>query len=126
MPADSPPVMSVTIEGHPFSGLGMTGFIPGGQDIWRGVADNKGQISFENLIIPFAKNGTLIYVTPNLGRVLDSRWHMGVKDFGIESTNDLNQGFFLKINRPTFSLVFDASDPDPADTLPQDFLSGLL
>ncbi len=126
MPADSPPVMTVTIEGHPFPGLGMTGFIPGGRDIWKGVSDNKGQISFENLIIPFAKNGTLIYVTPNLGRVLDNRWHIGVRDFGIESANDLNQSFFLKINRPSFSLVFDASDPDPADTLPQDFLSGAL
>ncbi len=126
MPAVAPPTVTVTIEGHPFPGLGMTGFIPGGRDVWNGATDHDGGISFENLIIPFEKNGTMMYVTPNLGRVLDNRWHVGVKNFGIEIAKDLNQSFFLKIERPTFSLAFEVSDQDPADTLPKEFLSGGL
>jgi hypothetical protein len=126
MPATDPPTITVTIGGRPFSGLGMTGFIPGGHDVWNGVTDHDGRITFENFIVPFAANGTMLYVAPNLGRVLDNQWHVGVKDFGIESSNDLNQSFFLKITRPVFSLTFDASDPDPADSLPREFLSGAL
>jgi hypothetical protein len=126
MPALNPPSMTVTIDGRPFSGLGMTGYIPGGRDVWNGAADHNGEISFENFIIPFAKNGTLMYVSPNLGQVLDNQWHVGVKDFGIDIEKDLNQGFFLKIDRPTFLLTFEISDPDPADTLPKEFLSGGL
>ena len=126
MPVAAPPTMTVTIDGHPFSGLGMTGFIPGGRDVWNGAADHNGEISFENLVMPFAKNGTLMYVTPNLGQVLDNQWHVGVKDFGIETAKEVHQGFFLKIDRPTFSLTFEISDPDPADTLSKEFISGGL
>jgi hypothetical protein len=119
-----PPTMGVTIDGRPFAGLGLTGYIPGGVDVFTGVADNNGVISFGNIIIPFVKNGSMMYVTPNLGSVINSKWRIGMKDFGIKIGNDLNQTFFFKIDRPSFNLTFEATATDPTDTLPKDFASG--
>jgi hypothetical protein len=123
-PPLNPPTMGVTIDGHPFAGIGLTGYIPGGADVFTGVADNTGVISFQNLIIPFVKNGSMMYVAPNLGRVINSKWRIGMKDFGIKIGNELNETFFFKINKPTFTLTFEATDPDPTDTLPKEFMSG--
>jgi hypothetical protein len=123
-PPPKPPSMGVTIDGHPFAGLGLTGYIPGGADVFTGVADNTGVISFENLIVPFVKNGSMMYVAPNLGRVINSKWRIGMKDFGIKIGNDLNQTFFFKIDKPTFTLTFEATATDPTDTLPKDFMNG--
>ena len=120
----SPPSLKVTIEGHPFAGLGLTGYIPGGVDVFNGVADNEGTITFQNLVIPFVRNGSMMYVTPNLGRVIDNRWHLGMKNFGLDANSDLNQSFFFKVTKPTFKLTFEAADADPMDTLPKDFISG--
>ena len=123
-PPINPPTMGVTIDGHPFAGLGLTGYIPGGVDVFTGVADNTGLISFENLIIPFVKNGSMMYAAPNLGRVINSKWRVDMKDFGIKIGNDLNQVFFFKIDKPTFALTFEATATDPTDTLPKDFMNG--
>lgn len=120
----NPPTMAVTIDGHPFAGLGLTGFIPGGVDVFTGVADNSGMISFENLIVPFVKNGSMMYVQPNLGRVINSKWRVGMKDFGIKIGNDLSQTYFFKIEKPLFALTFEATATDPTDTLPPDFMNG--
>jgi len=123
-PPRNPLTMGVTIDGHPFAGLGLTGYIPGGVDVFTGVADNTGVISFENLIIPFVKNGSMMYVAPNLGRVINSKWRIDMKDFGIKIGNDLNQTFFFKIDKPMFALTFEATATDPTDTLPRDFMNG--
>jgi hypothetical protein len=123
-PPRNPPTMAVTIDGQPFAGLGLTGFIPGGADVFTGVADNTGMISFENLIVPFVKNGSMMYIQPNLGRVINSKWRVGMKDFGIKIRNDLSQTYFFKIDKPTFALTFDATATDPTDTLPKEFMNG--
>jgi hypothetical protein len=123
-PPRNPPTMAVTIDGHPFAGLGLTGFIPGGADVFTGVADNTGMISFENLIVPYVKNGSMMYIAPNLGRVINSKWRVDMKDFGIKLGNDLNQTFFFKIEKPTFALTFEAIATDPTDTLPREFMNG--
>jgi hypothetical protein len=123
-PPRNPPTMAVTIDGKPFAGLGLTGYIPGGVDVFTGVADNSGMISFENLIVPFVKNGSMMYIQPNLGRVINSKWRVGMKDFGIKIGNDLSQTYFFKIDKPTFALTFDATATDPTDTLPKEFMNG--
>jgi hypothetical protein len=123
-PPRNPPTMAVTIDGNPFAGLGLTGFIPGGVDVFTGVADNTGMISYGNLIIPFVKNGSMMYVQPNLGRVINSKWRVGMKDFGIKIGNDLSQIYFFKIDKPTFALTFEAIATDPTDTLPREFMNG--
>jgi hypothetical protein len=123
-PPRNPPTMAVTIDGKPFAGLGLTGYVPGGVDVFTGVADNNGRISYENLIVPFVKNGSMMYVQPNLGRVINSKWRVGMKDFGIKIGNDLNQTYFFKIEKPTFALTFDAIATDPTDTLPPLFMDG--
>jgi hypothetical protein len=66
-----------------------------------------------------------MYVAPNLGSVINSKWHVDMKDFGIKIRNDLNQVFFFKINKPTFALTFEATATDPTDTLPRDFMNGV-
>jgi hypothetical protein len=120
----NPTTMRIMIDGQPFAGLGITGYIPGGPDVFTGVADNNGAISFDNIIIPFIKNGTMMYVAPNLGRVLNNEWRIGIKDFGIKLKNDLNQLFFFKITRPTYTLKYEAIATDQTDTIPKDIASG--
>ena len=116
--------MRVTIDGLPFAGLGLTGYIPGGDDVFTGVADNNGTIAFDNIVMPFVKNGSMMYVSPNLGRVLNSNWRVGIKDFNIKLKNDLNQTFFFKIIKPSFSLTYEAANTDPTIRLPADIASG--
>ena len=124
--ANSPPALSVTIDGRPFAGLGITGYIPGGMDIFTAVADNNGTISLDNFLIPFVRNGTMMYVSPNLGRVINNKWRVGIKDFGITMKNDLTQLFFFKIGKPTFTLKYEAVALDPTDTIPKDIASGAI
>jgi hypothetical protein len=124
--ANSPPTLSVTIDGRPFAGLGLTGYIPGGMDVFTAVADNNGVVSLDNFLIPFVRNGTMMYVSPNLGRVINSKWRVGIKDFGITMKNDLTQLFFFKIGKPTFTLKYEAVAADPTDTIPKDIASGAL
>lgn len=121
-----PPSMSVSIDGMPFAGLGMSGYIPGsgGTDVFNGVADNTGMLTFNNLLMPFVKTGAMMYVSPNLGRVINGKWRVGMKDFGLKVKKDLNQSFFFKVNKPVFTLKFTATPADPTDTIPRDFASG--
>jgi hypothetical protein len=123
--AKMPPSMSVSIDGQPFAGLGLSGYIPGGADVYNGVADNTGVLTFDNLIVPFAKTGAMMYVSPNLGRVINGKWRVGMKDFGLKVKKDLNQSFFFKIDRPVFTLKLSATTADPTDSLPKDFASGV-
>jgi hypothetical protein len=125
-PTRMSPSMSVSIDGMPFAGLGMSGYIPGsgGADIYNGVADNTGVLTFDNLIMPFVKTGAMMYVSPNLGRVINGKWRVGMKDFGLKVKKDLNQSFFFKVNRPAFTLNFTAATTDPTDTIPKKFASG--
>ncbi|MBN1128349.1 MAG: hypothetical protein JXA71_05150 [Chitinispirillaceae bacterium] len=122
----TPPSLSVTIDGRPFAGLGLTGYIPGGIDVFNGVADNSGKVSLDNFMIPFVRNGTLMYLSPNLGRVINNKWRVGIKHFGITTRNDLSQPFFFKIKKSTYSLKFEAIATDPTDTIPRDIASGAL
>jgi hypothetical protein len=124
--ANSPPTLSVTIDGRPFAGLGLTGYIPGGMDVFTAVADNNGVVSLDNFLIPFVRNGTMMYVSPNLGRVINSKWRVGIKDFGITIKNDLTQLFFFKIGRSSFTLKYEAVALDPTDTIPPDIASGAI
>jgi hypothetical protein len=66
----------------------------------------------------------MMYVAPNLGRVINSKWRISMKDFGIKIGNDLNQTFFFKIDKPTFKLTFEAIATDPTDTIPKEFAGG--
>jgi hypothetical protein len=124
--AKTPPSLTVTIDGRPFAGLGLTGYIPGGIDVFNGVADNSGNLSLDNFMIPFVRNGTLMYLTPNLGRVINNKWRVGIKHFGITTRNDLSQPFFFKITKSTYKLDFEATANDPTDTIPHDIASGAL
>ncbi|MBN2038242.1 MAG: hypothetical protein JW768_15985 [Chitinispirillaceae bacterium] len=122
----APPTLTITIDGRPFAGLGLTGYIPGGFDVFNGVADNNGIVLLDNFMIPFVRNGTLMYLAPNLGRVLNNQWRVGIKDFGITTKRDLSQPFFFKIKKPTYTLRFKAVAADPTDTIPKDIASGAI
>jgi hypothetical protein len=124
--ATAPPMLQVTIDGRPFAGLGLTGYIPGGLDVFNGVADNNGAVSLDNFMIPFVHTGTLMYLSPNLGRVINNSWRLGIKHFGISMRNDLSQPFFFKIKKPTYSLRFEAVPTDPTDTIPKEIANGNL
>lgn len=120
----NPPSMMVTIDGQPFAGLGLTGYIPGGADVFTGVTDNTGIISFEGIVVPFVKTGVMMYVTPNLGRVINNKWRIGIRDFGIKTSKDLNQIFFFKVSKPTYTLLYEVASTDPTVPLPPDIASG--
>jgi hypothetical protein len=124
--ANTPPMLQITIDGRPFTGLGLTGYIPGGIDVFNGVADNNGSVSLENFMIPFVHTGTLMYLNPNLGRVINNDWRLGIKHFGISMRKDLSQPFFFKIKKPTFTLRFKAVAIDPTETNPPDIANGSL
>jgi hypothetical protein len=81
-------------------------------------------LTFDNFVLPFVKTGAMMYVSPNLGRVINGKWRVGMKDFGLKVKKDLNQSFFFKVNKPVFTLKFTANTADPTDSIPRDFASG--
>lgn len=119
-PITQPPEVTVTIDSTPFEGISFTGLLQNGKILFTGQTDEQGKITFANMKIPFVQNGTLFYVSPDPGKVLNSPMFMGAKDFGINLRKSQDQNFIFKISRPLYSLQFKTTSVSQI-TIPQDF-----
>lgn len=119
-----PPSVTIMIDSLPLAQVTLTGVLQSGTELFSITTDETGTASLNQFKIPFVPNGTLLYVTPNLGAVVASGSFISPKLLGINLNNSQTQSFIFKITRPTYSLNFTATSVS-AITLPPDFASPL-
>lgn len=115
-----PPAVTVRVDSLPLAQVTLTGVLQSGAELFSVTTDEAGTAKLNQFKIPFVPNGTLLYVTPNLGAVVASGSLISPKLLGINLNNSQTQSFIFKIARPTYSLNFTATSVSTI-TLPPDF-----
>lgn len=119
-PVVEPPIITVFIDSTPLSNIAFTGLLQNGKPLFTERTDAEGKIAFANTKIPFVQNGTLFYVSPDPGRIINAPGFISAKQFGILLRKSQDQNFIFKISRPLYSLDFKATSVSDI-TIPPDF-----
>lgn len=120
---ENPPIITVLIDSIPLSHFWFSGQLQSGKPEFSVCSDDQGQISLKDLIIPIVANGTLLSLTPDIGKPIGAASSINCKDINIQLKDGQIQTFMYKVTRPTFSLDYKASYSDTSIKLPADFSS---
>ncbi len=119
-PVIDPPMVTVLIDSIPLNDIAFTGLLQNGKALFTEKTDAEGKIAFQNTKIPFVQNGTLFYVSPDLGKIIYSPGFISAKQFGILLRKSQDQNFIFKISRPLYTLNFKTTSVSHI-TIPPDF-----
>jgi hypothetical protein len=119
-PVIEPPVVTVFIDSIPLSNIDFTGLLQNGKNLFTEKTDAEGKITFKNTKIPFVQNGTLFYVSPDPGKIINAPGFISAKQFGILLRKSQDQNFIFKISRPLYTLDFKTTSVSHIN-IPPDF-----
>lgn len=119
-PVVQPPVVTVLIDSTPLANFALTGLLQNGKVLFTEKTDAQGKIAFEHTKIPFVQNGTLFYVSPDPGKIVNATSFISAKHFGILLRKSQDQNFIFKISRPLYTLDFKTTSVSHI-TIPPDF-----
>ncbi len=119
-PVVNPPIITVLIDSTPLSNIAFTGLLQNGKPLFTEKTDSEGKIAFANTKIPFVQNGTLFYVSPDPGKIINAPSFISAKQFGILLRKSQDQNFIFKISRPLYTLDFKTTSVSDI-TIPSDF-----
>jgi hypothetical protein len=119
-PVVEPPVITVLIDSTPLSDITFAGLLQNGKVLFTEKTDAEGRITFGNTKIPFVQNGTLFYVSPDPGKIINAPGFISAKNFGILLRKSQDQNFIFKISRPQYTLDFKTTSVSHV-TIPPDF-----
>ncbi|HEX3019088.1 MAG TPA: hypothetical protein VHP36_02250 [Chitinispirillaceae bacterium] len=119
-PVVQPPVVTVLIDSTPLSNFALTGLLQNGKVLFTEKTDENGKIAFKDTKIPFVQNGTLFYVSPDPGKVMNASVFVSAKNFGLFLRKSQDQNFIFKISRPLYTLDFKTTSVSQI-TIPPDF-----
>lgn len=117
---EQPPIVTVMIDSTPLEGIAFTGMLQNGKVLFSSETDAQGQISFQDMKIPFVQNGTMFYVSPDPGKISHSPGFISAKQFGLHLRKSQDQNFIFKVTRPIYSLEFKNTSVSQI-TIPPDF-----
>jgi hypothetical protein len=120
--AEQPPIVTVIIDSTPLPGLWFSGIPQVGKSNFTTTTNEQGQASLKDLVIPLVSNGTLFYLTPNIGKMLGASFLITPKEMKIQLKDGQVQTFMFKVTRPSYSLNYKVSS-DASVKLPAEFNS---
>lgn len=103
------PKITVQIDSTALKGIEFCGILPNGKIYFSAVSDHNGEVSLDNIKIPFVANGTLLYVSLNPGSiVINNSEFVKAQDFGIILRSSQDQTFIFKVTRSIYTLDYNA------------------
>jgi hypothetical protein len=121
-PSENPPTITITADSVPLSGVGFNGTLQNGKKYYSSIADEKGEVSLKNTIIPFVATGTMLTLTPDFGEILGTDMVIEPSAFKLSSRDGQTQTFMFKIIKPTYSLEYKM-DANASVKIPGDFFT---
>jgi hypothetical protein len=120
--SEQAPIITVLIDTIPLPGLWFSGILQVGKSNFTAPTNVQGQLSLKELVIPLVSNGTLFYLTPNLGKMLGASFPISPKEMKIHLKDGQMQTFMFKVTRPTYTLNYKMT-ADSSVKLPIEFNS---
>lgn len=103
------PKITVQIDSTALQGIEFCGILPNGKIYFTAVSDHNGEVSLDDLKIPFVTNGTLLYVSLNPGSIVMKKSGLvKAQDYGILLRNSQDQTFIFKVARSVYTLDYSA------------------
>lgn len=121
-PVNDPPEIRIIVDSSAVEGIPFTGRLQNSKVLFSAKSDTLGKLTFSGMKIPFVQNGTLFYVSLDLGKVVNSQEFISAKDFGIILKKGQDQNFIFKIARPNYTMDFKTSSVSQI-TIPPDFVN---
>ena len=115
----SPLAVQAVVDSMPLAGITITGFLPGGKKLCSGITDPNGSVSFADFRIPFVSKGSMLYLRPDFGAVVNGAAPFDAGDLGVTLPE---QTLLFNITPATFSISYKVNAVSKLD-IPKDFAS---
>jgi len=121
MPAVKPPIVRAFIDSMPLPRLPINAFLPLGRKVFAAETDVNGELSLAAMKLPYAANGTFLYVKPSFDGILDVPVPFQAKDLGLSVASSQEQALMLKLTPATYTLSYKVHAVSQTDSIPADF-----